>query len=248
MLTKRQNKTGALLAMLACTALTASAQINYLDATAGVSGNTALAAGGVFTPPLNGTTGLDNQWEQRTVFASSGTVFEVAGEGTAVTENAPRLVTTITGLASGTYDLYAYFWSPGTLTADNAQQWLLRAGLTDAPGELQLYSRVLGILPTPINPPGMIIASQVTSSAGFTLAPTIFTEGGRNLWQASLGQAVVTGGSVQIFIDDYAPAGSVNNRTWYDGVGYAVVPEPSSLALAVLGLMGALRFRRQAAA
>ena len=70
----------------------------YLDATSGVSGNTTLAAGGTFSPPLNGTTGADNNWEQRTPFASGGNVYESGGE---VAENAPQLKTTVTGLVAG---------------------------------------------------------------------------------------------------------------------------------------------------
>lgn len=224
------------LAMITGAALTTSAQITYLDATSGVSGNTALAAGGTFSPPLNGTTGNDQNWEQRTVFGSSGNIFESNGE--VGTEDAPRLVTTITGLADGTYDLYAYFWSPGP--GDVNQQWMLRAGLANLGGDLTLYSRDTTGITTPVTPGA--IASQVTSTAGFTVAPTILSESGRNLWQASLGQMTVSGGAgtIQVFIDDYANPGTVNNRTWYDGVGYSVaaVPEPTSATLLGAGMFG----------
>lgn len=225
---------------LALAGISASeAAITYFDATSGVSGNTTLAAGGAFTPPLNATTALDNQWEQRTPFGSSGNIYEAGGEN--ATENAPRLAVTIP-LADGTYDLYAYFWSPGT--ADANQQWLLRAGLTNPAGELTLYSRPLGSLTTPVNPVGMQFATQVTSAAGFAVAPTTFSESSRFLWQASLGQVVVSGGSTQVFVDDYSPAGNVNNRTWFDGVGYELVPEPSAALLGLVGAVTLLRRRR----
>jgi hypothetical protein len=245
-MTTKRKVAGAMLAMVAGAALTASAQITYVDATSGVSGNTALAAGGTFSPPLNATTGNDQNWEQRTTFGSGGNIFESNGE--VGTENAPRLVTTISGLPDGIYDLYAYFWSPGP--GDANQQWLLRAGLENSAGDLALYSRATTGITTPVTPDA--IATQVTSTAGFTVAPTTFSESGRNLWQASLGQAVVSGGvgTIQVFIDDYANPGTVNNRTWFDGVGYSVsaVPEPSSIALAGLGLAGLLAFQRRKSA
>lgn len=235
-----------MLAMAAGVALTASAQITYVNATSGVSGNTALAAGGTFSPPLNGTTGNDQNWEERTTFGSSGNIFESNGE--VGTENAPRLVTTISGLADGTYDIYAYFWSPGP--GDANQQWMLRAGLANLGGDLTLYSRDTTGITTPVTPD--VVVPQVTSTAGFTVAPTTISESGRNLWQASLGQATVSGGTgtISVFVDDYANPGTVNNRTWYDGVGYAVstVPEPSSIALASLGVAGLLIFRRRKSA
>ncbi|MES2439128.1 MAG: hypothetical protein V4584_08670 [Verrucomicrobiota bacterium] len=217
------------------------AAITYVDATSGVSGNTTLASGGTFSPPLNGTTGSDNQWEQRTVFGSSGTIFEANGEVT--TENAPRLAVTIP-VSDGTYEIFAYFWSPGT--GDANQQWLLRAGLTNDAGELPLHSRTLTGLATPVNPSGMLVATQVTSTAGFAVAPTVITEasGGRVLWQASLGQVVVSNGSTQVFIDDYSPVTTVNNRTWFDGVGYELIPEPSSALLGLFGAVTLVRRRR----
>ena len=93
----------------------ASAQYLYLDATSGASGNTSLADGSLFSPPLNGTTGTDNNWEQRTVFGSSGNIFESGGEN--VTEDAPELRTLITGLTPGTsYSVYVNFWDPTSAT------------------------------------------------------------------------------------------------------------------------------------
>ena len=68
----------------------------------------------------------------------------------------------------------------------------------------------------------------------------MIVESARFLWQASLGMAVAdANGQAQVFVDDYVlsggapPAGSqtVNNRNWYDGVGYELVPEPASWLL-----------------
>src|SRR5688500_20347062 len=63
----------------------ASAAVVYVDAASGAGGNTTLSGGGTFTPPLNGTTGVDNDWEQRTVFGSGGKIgrasWRARGEG-----------------------------------------------------------------------------------------------------------------------------------------------------------------------
>lgn len=207
--------------------------ITYVDATSGVGGNTKLTNGNVFSPPLNGTTGLDNDWEERTPFGSSGNIFEASGEGGAVGENPPRLVTTITGLIPGaTYAIYAYFWSKEV--GSTTEQWLLRAGLTNSVGELTLFgtsgSGNMGLTTT--------AASLVSSMAGFATAPTIISESGRLMYQAALGSAVTgSSGTISVFIDDYSPATTVNNRTWYDGVGFQVVtnPNPTNITASVTG-------------
>ncbi len=121
-------------AVLVATYSAASGTTVYVDATSGTGGNTTLANGGTFTPPLNGTTGADQNWEQRTVFAASGNIYESAGE---VAENAPELRTTITGLTPGaTYQIHAHFWDgSGTGAA-----WNLRAGLSANPGANTLFA------------------------------------------------------------------------------------------------------------
>jgi hypothetical protein len=239
--------------LLGLVVFTGSAQITYVDGTSGASGNTALAAGGVFSPPLNGTTGLDDQWEERTTFGSGGNIFESNGE--AAGEDAPRLVTTISGLTTGiSYDIYAYFWSPN----DVNQAWGLRAGLVNSGGDLTLYGRDNSNVDTDTDGFQVtydVIVPQVNSTAGFTVAPTLISEGNRLLWQAHLGAGVADGsGQINVFIDDFAMTGlqappdgpaTVNNRTWYDGVGYAAVPEPSVVALGGLGLACLLAFARR---
>jgi hypothetical protein len=245
------------IAAIAGLSLTASAQITFVNATSGGGGNTALAAGGTFTPPLNGTTGNDDNWEERTVFGSSGQIFEASGEGGGIGENAPRLVTTISGLAaSATYNVFAYFWTPN----DVNQAWALRAGLSNLGGELTLFGRTNGNVGTDADSFQMTydaIAPQVLDTSGFTVAPTTISESSRFLWQASLGTAVADGsGQIQVFIDDFSfeglavpPTGPahVNHRTWYDGVGYSLVPEPSTLTLGLLGGMSLLIARRRKA-
>ncbi len=208
-------------------------KITYVDAASGVGGNTTLTNGGTFSPPLNGSPGLDNDWKQRTSLASGGTIFEASGEGAAVGENAPRLMTTITGLIPGAaYNLYAYFWSKDA--SSTTEQWLLRAGLQNGAGELTLFgtsgSGNMGMTST--------AASLVSSVANFAVAPTTNSENGRFMYQASLGSAQAdANGKIPVFIDDYSPATTVNNRTWYDGVGYSVAinSNPTNLLFGVTG-------------
>ena len=192
-------------------------KITYVDATSGASGNTAVAAGGTFAPPSNSATATD--WNERSPLASGGNIFESSGATASLGENAPRLVTAITNLSpGGTYALYAYFWSK--TASSTTEQWLLRAGLTNGGGELTLFgtsgSGNMGITST--------AASLVSTTTNFLAAPTIISESGRLMYQASLGQAIADGtGKIPVFIDDYSPATTVNNRTWYDGVGYATL-------------------------
>jgi hypothetical protein len=231
-----QKKLASISAILGASVIAASANlITYVDVT---TGNTTLANGGTFSPAPNGTTGTDHNWEQRP-FGSSASIFESNGEVS--NEDAPRLSVNLS-LPNNTYDVYAYFWSPGT--GDVNQQWLLRAGLVNTVEDLQLFSRPFGSTTSPTQEPGMGFATQVTDTSVFSVAPTVISESGRLLWQAYLGQAVVTSGTLQIFIDDYAFAGTVNRRTWLDGVGFAV-PEPSMGAFAGLAVFGLLASRRQ---
>jgi hypothetical protein len=230
---------GSLALMLLGAGVTgASAQYLYLDATSGVSGNTTLADGSLFSPPLNGTTGADNNWEQRTVLGSSGNIFESGGEN--VTENAPELRTLITGLTPGVeYSVYANFWDPTSTTED----WSLRAGFASNPGANTLFSAA--------DATGELTATAalLASSLTYSTAPTIFAESGRALLAGLLGTATANGnGEIAVFVDDLPTSLNVNRRTWYDGVSYAVVPEPSSFALAALGWAGLAWRRRQAKA
>src|SRR5688572_28013713 len=106
----------------------ASAAFIYVDAnhTTNTTASTAFAA--------TNTNADDNLWTQRTVFASSGTIYE-SGQGDG--ENSPEIVTTITGLAPSTaYTIYVHFWD-GSGTAPD---WNVRAGLSSNPGANTLFA------------------------------------------------------------------------------------------------------------
>jgi hypothetical protein len=145
--------------------------IHYVDATTGATGNTTLADGGLYTPPLNGTTGADNQWEQRTVFGSGGNIYEAGGENAA--ENAPELKTTLSGLTPGQhYNIHVYFWDPGSTTED----WNIRAGLASNPGSNPPYSAADATAEI-----GGALAAQLASTLTHSNPPRVFVESARNL-------------------------------------------------------------------
>lgn len=212
----------------------ASGQFAYLDATSGVSGNTTLANGSLFSPPLNGTTGADQNWEQRTTFGSSGNIFEAGGE---VAENAPEIRTLISGLTPGaSYTVYAHFWD-GSGTAPD---WNVRAGFSSNPGANTLFANPADA--ADLSATAAVLASSLT----YGTAPTLFTEVDRTMYAGLVGVGVANGsGELFVYIDDLPSAIGANNRTWYDGVSYSLVPEPSTLALVGIGLGGlALRKRK----
>lgn len=216
----------------------AAATTVYVDATHG-AGNTEVAAsagGGTFNPsgPLdNQGPANDGLWDLR-AFGNSGTIYQNAGTG-AVVDDAQRLVTSVP-VPAGTYNVFAYFWS------DNSNAWRLRAGLTD--GALPLY------VPGDAGVTQFYTGSDATVLSS-TLSPNPFTsnvmiaEGNRRLYQIALGQT--TGSSITVFVDDMgADQVEFNQRSWYDGIGYTLVPEPAAGGLAILamaGLTGAMRRR-----
>jgi hypothetical protein len=204
-------------------------KITYLDATAGAGGNTAFASGGDFTPST-ATSGTDGLWRLRTL-GHNATAFESGGDITATgnaaggnDEDAPRLVTRISGLNAGDrYNVYAYFWNA------SGQNWRLRAGLTNAAGDLPLYTAT----------------TEPTALALDFVTPPLIVEADRTLKQAFLGETTADEtGAIQVYLDD-DPAARLGLasawafRTWYDGVGYAaLIParlNPTNLNASVTG-------------
>jgi hypothetical protein len=246
---RRKVLSGKVVGSLACALVafvtaTAQAAITYVDATDGVGGNTTLTNGNTWTaidPPGQGAAG-DGVWAER-VFGNGATIFQNAASGT--TDNAHRLLTTISGLSpGGVYDVYVYFWSdPST--------WRINAGVTDS--TLPQFAAQGGHAdPTTANttrlaPAGTADGTLLTTPGDPFTTAVMIAEGNRRLYQGYLGQDTADGsGLIQVYVDDDLPVqGDQNQRTWYEGVGYAAVPEPASVALLGLGGVAVLYRRRR---
>lgn len=209
-------------ASLAMASAPARAAITYVDAVAGVSGNT-FETGSTPDDTNWSSATAQNQglWQERTGFGNNGNIFQAW-----FADSVPEITTRITGLPDGIYDVYVFFWD-----APNSNTWGIDAGLTS--GSLTRYS---------FDGAGITDQTVAASTLDFVANP-MFTEGDRVLYGVNLGQATVTGGSaIDVFVDGTVPG--ADNRVWYDGVGYELVPEPSIAFLGGLGLLGLLRRRR----
>lgn len=239
-------------AFLAILGTSAHAAITYVDAVEGSSGNT-FATGGSLGDTTwvdlvtNSANSLDDQWRKRTGTdfgnGAGQDVFQASHE-TVNSDDMPELTTTISGLADGTYTIWTFYWDQ---VASNSQNWTISTGLTS--GSLTTYSST-------VNGPGVPAIEGATSSGvdtdglAFTTTVLKIANAGnatqeRRMYGINLGNVTVSGGSgtVNVFVDNNIGNGT-GNRTWYDGVGYELVPEPSTALLGGLGALLLLRRRR----
>lgn len=195
-------------------AVPATGQVVFHDATSGPTGNTRLAPGTEFNPPLNAVTGVDNNWEQRTTFGSSGNIYEAGGEAA---ENAPELVTLITGLTPGaSYNVRVHFWDG----AGTAPDWNVRAGFAANPGANTLFANPADA--ADLGATAAVLASTLT----YTTAPSVFVEADRTMFAGTVGIAIADSlGQISVYIDDRHPTIAANNRTWYDGLSTEVLAD-----------------------
>jgi hypothetical protein len=234
-------KSRLVLAALAIAAFPAHAAITYLDAEEGASGNT-FATGGSLADTSwvgpNSSSVNATQWNKREGIGDSNgpAIFQ----GSSTTTPPPELTTTVTGLTAGTYTIWAFFWDQ---IDSGTQNWVLSAGLTS--GSLATYSApgepvVAGATTINVEYAGNLSFASSVNVDGFNDGnPTLL----RQLFGINLGDTVVSGGTVGVFIgNDILTGGS--NRAWYEGVGYELVPEPSSSALLGLAALALCRRRR----
>jgi hypothetical protein len=162
--------------------------------------NTTLADGSALaaTGPASGRGAKDNTWHERTGFGNGGSLFTSNEYGE---EDAPTLKTTLTGVADGTYDVFAYFWT------DIDEQWIIEAGFAED---------------------AMVLCEKQGAQQAETgeFDDTVLTSQGADwaLYRAYVGRTDVAGGSLSVFIDDFENATTDGQqRVWYDGLGYAEV-------------------------
>lgn len=187
----------------------------FVDATAA---NTTLGAGGALdaTGPSASNGAADEKWHWRSGQGNGGSVLASAEAGG---EDAPAVRTKVT-VPAGIYDVWANY------LADPAGDWRIRAGLTE--NTMQVFRQKAG---------------ENVDGADYATAPTLSADGNA-LYQAYLGRVEVSaGGSLEVLVDDFAvQTGTASTRigntarTWYDGISYAPVSEPST----------ALRLRQKA--
>lgn len=141
--------------------------------------------------------------------------------------NIPEITTRISGLADGTYAIYAFFWEQIESTTQN---WGITAGLTS--GSLTNYSAALAGHSRPgTNTVDVRNAAELAFTTALKVEQVDDGSGGfrQNLFGARLGEVTISGGSaVDVFIDNNL-VGTSGWRVAYDGVGYQPV-EPASTA------------------
>jgi hypothetical protein len=175
----------------------------------------------------------DSLWSERTGLGIGSNIFQ-SGDGDG--ENSPELTTTISGLLPlQQYRVYVHFWD-GSGTAPD---WNVRGGFTA--GVTTLFANPADA--ADIGATGAVLASSLSYAAN----PTPFTEADRTQFAGLVGIASSTAaGTLDVFVDDLPSIIGVNNRTWYDGVSYELVPEPASAAMMLFAVpaIAALRRRR----
>jgi hypothetical protein len=161
--------------------------------------NTTFADGSalVATGPASGRGADDDTWNERINYGNNGSVFTSNEYGE---EDAPVIKTTVTGVAEGTYDVFAYFW------ADYDEDWLIEAGFTE--DSMVLCERQGAQQATPEEFDETVLTSQ---------------SGNWGLYRLYVGRTDVTDGLISVLIDDHENATDPIQRTWYDGIGYASV-------------------------
>lgn len=191
-------------------------------ASGGSAGNTTAVGGGFFSATGQSATTM----RDRTIAPFVTGYESITGATDRVFDNTdagPEMVTTVSGLAAGQYNVYAvYIYRSDGVNQIAALRANLGGTIADA---------------------GTILLDQTTVAA--TMSPGTPPD-----WSVGLGLVDTTGLGATGFtvnIDDNEAAGPTSNRIDYIGLAYApvAVPEPSSAALLGLGGLALILRRRK---
>ncbi|NOZ41263.1 MAG: PEP-CTERM sorting domain-containing protein [Planctomycetes bacterium] len=189
-------------------------------ASGGTAENTTAVGGGFFSNPS--ATPDTTSWRDRTIGAFVTGYESLGGATDRVFDSVnagPELVTTISGLAAGTYEV-AVVYLHSTTVDDDAGLLANLNGVVDSGNPAHFYDRS---------------EADVLLSAG-------------SGWSVSLAAIGTTAGGATGFtvnIDENEMGSGQYPRSDYVGVAYLLVPEPSSIVLFGMGVVGLLLRRRQ---
>jgi hypothetical protein len=198
-----------------------NAGITYVDAdlTNTTINGAAPVAGTNYIPTA--TTDLNNGlWGYRTYAATNGGAVW-SSDATNGDETTAPLITTITIANAGTYDLYGHFY--GYLYWDSGFS-------VGSDGPYAYFTK---------DSAGAVKALASDFEGSVTVGTTI------PLYSAYLGTVTTTTANEQVavYIQGLPSGGVADNRTWYDGIGYAAVPEPATIS--ILGMMSVVALLRR---
>lgn len=195
----------------------------------GSAGNTVFDGGAPATGTTTRTQGSFSDaatWKYRTEsqWSSSGTfsgAYSSYGNGGGAANTALTLTTTVTGLASDTYDVFAVYISRND-------------GVTD------------GGVAAALSGNSLVDYADVSGASGGATAISLGVSSGE--WEAfavKVGTVTGTGFAVDAGVLSSTDSGSGIQRNTYVGVAYQAVPEPSSAALLGLGGLALILRRRK---
>lgn len=160
--------------------------------------NTTFADGTAFRP--DGDAARSDKWAWRP-YGDTGILSSLGPSSSTPPSNTKELVTTVQGLKPGTnYAVKVLFWSP------DDGLWGIRAGLHYAHNQRTNNWFI-------VSSPEVVEADYIP----WNTIPSIFDEGGRTLFAASLGNIIATNGEIKVYVHDL-PSASSGVRTWYQGV------------------------------